>query len=44
MNFNIGAKIKAMRLAASMTQEQLANKLGGFGTGRLKMGVRNEYA
>ena len=28
MNFNIGAKIKAMRLAASMTQEQLANKLG----------------
>jgi transcriptional regulator with XRE-family HTH domain len=28
MNFNIGAKIKALRLAASMTQEQLANKLG----------------
>lgn len=28
MNFNIGAKIKAMRLAASMTQEQLAGKLG----------------
>ena len=28
MNFNIGAKIKMMRLAASMTQEQLANKLG----------------
>jgi transcriptional regulator with XRE-family HTH domain len=28
MNFNIGAKIKTMRLAASMTQEQLANKLG----------------
>ena len=28
MNFNIGAKIKAMRLVASMTQEQLANKLG----------------
>ena len=28
MNFNIGARIKAMRLAASMTQEQLANRLG----------------
>lgn len=28
MNFNIGAKIKAMRLAASMTQKQLAGKLG----------------
>jgi len=28
MNLNIGAKIKTMRLAASMTQEQLANRLG----------------
>lgn len=28
MNFNIGAKIKALRLGASMTQEQLANQLG----------------
>ena len=28
MNFNIGGKIKAVRLAASMTQEQLARKLG----------------
>lgn len=28
MNFNIGAKIKTMRLAVSMTQEQLAGKLG----------------
>lgn len=28
MNINIGAKIKANRLAASMTQEQLANRLG----------------
>ncbi len=28
MNINIGMKIRAMRLAASMTQEQLANKLG----------------
>ena len=28
MNFNIGTKIKTMRLAASMTQEQLANRLG----------------
>lgn len=28
MNFNLGAKIKAMRLASSITQEQLANRLG----------------
>ena len=28
MNFNIGAKIKAMRHSASMTQEQLADRLG----------------
>lgn len=28
MNFNIGAKIKSMRLAASMTQDQLAQRLG----------------
>ena len=28
MDFNIGAKIKTMRLAASMTQEQLAGRLG----------------
>lgn len=28
MNINIGTKIRAMRLGASMTQEQLANKLG----------------
>lgn len=28
MNLNIGAKIKAMRLSASMTQEQLAQRLG----------------
>ena len=28
MNINIGSKIRAMRLGASMTQEQLANKLG----------------
>ena len=28
MNINIGMKIRAMRLASSMTQEQLANKLG----------------
>ena len=28
MNINIGAKIKTMRLASSMTQEQLANRLG----------------
>lgn len=28
MNYNIGAKIRSMRLAASMTQEQLAERLG----------------
>ncbi len=28
MSFNIGAKVKTMRLAASMTQEQLAGRLG----------------
>ena len=28
MNFNLGAKIKSLRLNASMTQEQLAQKLG----------------
>jgi len=28
MELNIGAKIKAMRLTSSMTQEQLANRLG----------------
>lgn len=28
MNWNIGAKIKALRLAGSMTQEQLAGRLG----------------
>ncbi len=28
MNINIGTKIKTMRLASSMTQEQLANRLG----------------
>ena len=28
MNINIGAKIKSLRLAASMTQEQLASQLG----------------
>ena len=28
MNYNIGVKIKQLRLGASMTQEQLASRLG----------------
>ena len=42
MNFNIGAKIKAMRLAASMTQEQLARRISGLSASDISMAERGK--